>query len=120
LDAAEPMLAESLALRQGQFGKSHPFAVDALLNLAMLRIAQKRCADAVSLSREALAMTRYFLPERHGLTATSALGPARALQACGNAAEAQPLALEALRIRTEMMPAGAWQIGEARRAVGRE
>jgi tetratricopeptide (TPR) repeat protein len=118
LAEAEPMLTEALALRQAQFGKSHPVTADSLLLLAQLRIAQKRCAEAVSLSREALAMTRQFLPERHALTATAALGVAQALEACGEPGEAQPLALEALRIRTELMPAGAWQIGEATRSVG--
>jgi len=47
-------------------------------------------------------MTRQFLPQRHALNATQALGLARALEACGNAEEARPLAMEALRIRTEL------------------
>ena len=89
------------------------------MRLSALRIAQKRCDEAVPLSREALGMTRQFLPERHALIATAAFGLARALEACGEAREAQPLALEALRIRTELMPPGAWQIGEASRFVGR-
>jgi hypothetical protein len=109
------MLSESLSLRQTQFGKSHPSTADSLLRLSALRIAQKRCGEAVPLSREALAIARRFLPERHALVATAALGLARALEACGQLTEAQPLALEALRIRTEIMPAGAWQIAEARR-----
>jgi tetratricopeptide (TPR) repeat protein len=116
---AEPLLTESLALRQAQFGKSHPATAEALLNLAALRIDQKRCDEGVSLSREALAMTRQFLPERHARTATAALGLAGALKACGRGGEGQPLALEALRVRTELMPPGAWQIDEARRSVGR-
>jgi hypothetical protein len=62
-------------------------------------------------------MTRQVLPESHTRTATAALGLARALQACGKAGEAEPLALEALRIRTVLMPPGAWQIGEASRSV---
>lgn len=44
LQAAEPMLMESLTLRQGQYGKSHPITAESLLNLAALRIAQKRGA----------------------------------------------------------------------------
>ncbi|MGA2136155.1 MAG: tetratricopeptide repeat protein [Bryobacteraceae bacterium] len=83
--------------------------------MSALRVAQKRCAEAVPLSREALAISRQFLPESDALVATAALGLARALEACGDDAEAQPLAREALRIRTELMPVGAWQIGEARR-----
>lgn len=68
------MLTESLALRQAQFGKSHPSSADSLLRLSALRVAQRRCGEAVPLSREALATTRRFLPERHALTAPAALG----------------------------------------------
>ena len=71
------------------------------------------------MSREALAIAREFLPERHALTARAALGLAQALKASGEVAEAQPLALEAFRFRTELMPAGAWQIAEANRLVQR-
>ena len=112
---AEPMLTESLALRQTQFGKSHPATADSLLRLSVLRIAQKRCGEAVPLSQEALAIARRFLPQRHAFIATAALGLARSLEACGQPTEAKPLALEALRIRADIMPAGAWQIAEARR-----
>jgi hypothetical protein len=109
------MLTESLALRQTQFGKSHPATADSLLRLSVLRIAQKRCGEAVPLSQEALAIARRFLPQRHAFIATAALGLARSLEACGQPTEAKPLALEALRIRADIMPAGAWQIAEARR-----
>src|ERR1035438_8963760 len=47
LAAAEPMVTESLALRQAQYGKSRPFTADSLLLLAPLRIEQKRCAEAL-------------------------------------------------------------------------
>ncbi len=87
------------------------------MNLAALRIAQKQCAEAVRLSREALAIDRRILPQGHARTATAALGLARALHACGATAEAQPLGQEALRIRTGLMPAAAWQIAEAGRFV---
>jgi hypothetical protein len=109
------MLTESLALRQTQFEKSHPSTADSLLRRAGLRIAQRRCGEAVPLSQEALAIARHFLPERHAFIATAALSLAQSLEACGQAAEAKLLALEALRIRTDIMPAGAWQIAEARR-----
>jgi hypothetical protein len=115
LAAAEPMLAESLTLRQAQFGRSHPSTGDSLVRLSALRVAQKRCSEAVPLSREALSIDRQFLPEGHALVATAALGLARALEACSKDGEAHPRAREALRIRTELMPAGAWQIGDARR-----
>jgi tetratricopeptide (TPR) repeat protein len=111
------MITESLALRQEQFGKSHPVTADSLLNLAALRIAQKRSSEAVPLTREALAIARQFLPESHALVATAALRLARALEARGENQEAHLLALEALRIRKELMPAGAWQISEARKSV---
>jgi hypothetical protein len=81
---------------------------------AALRVAQKRGDEGVSLSREALGMMRQYFPERHARVAAAAFGLAGALQACGQFAEAQPLASEALRIRTELMPSGAWQIREAR------
>jgi len=119
LDAADAMLTESLSLRQAQFGKSHPVVAGSLLGMAALRMAQKRCGDAVPLSREALGSAREFLPVLHALTATAALSLARALQVCGNAAEARPLADEALNIRTQLMPGGSWQIGEARRFADR-
>ncbi len=118
-EAAQQMLIESLALRQAQFGRSHPASADSLLRLSTVRIGQQRCGEAVLLSREALATTRRYLPERHALTATAALGLAQALTACGAAGEARPLALEALRIRTELMAPGAWQIREASRFMGR-
>jgi hypothetical protein len=97
------MLSESLALREAQFGKSHPSTSDSLLRLSTLRIAQQRCGEAVPLSREALATARRYLLERHAFTAMAALGLAQALTACGEAVEARPLALEALRIRTELI-----------------
>jgi tetratricopeptide (TPR) repeat protein len=84
LQEAEPMLTESLALRQEQFGKSHPLTADALLNVASLRIAQKRSSEAVSLSREALAIVRQLLPASHALVAKAALELALALQAGGD------------------------------------
>lgn len=64
-------------------------------------------------------MTRQCLPERHARTASAVLGLAGALEACGRVEEAQPLASEALRIRIELMPPGAWQIGEARMSLER-
>ena len=84
------MLTESLTLRQEQFGRNHPVTAESLLNLAALRIAQKRGDEVVSLSREALGTIRQCLPERHARTATAAL-----------------------------MPAGAWRIGEARVSLER-
>ncbi len=51
------MLIESLALRQAQFGRSHPASADSLLRLSTVRIGQQRCGEAVLLSREALATT---------------------------------------------------------------
>jgi len=74
---------ESPALRQAQFGRSHPATADSLVTLSALRVAQKRCGEAVPLSREALSIDRQFLPEGHALVATAALGLARALEACG-------------------------------------
>jgi len=115
LMAAEPMLTESLALRKTQFGRSHPSTGGTLVSLAALRNAQKRCHEGVSRSREAFAKTRQSLAWNHVLVATAAFGLARSLEACGEAGEAQPLAMEALRIRTDLMPAGAWQIREAKR-----
>ena len=56
------MLTESLTLRQEQFGRNHPVTAESLLNLAALRIAQKRGDEAVSLSREALGTIRQCPP----------------------------------------------------------
>jgi len=92
LAAAEPILTESLELRRAERGNSHPVIAESLVSLSSLRLAQKRCGDAISLGREAVAMSRRFLPEHHLSRATAGLGLARALQACGEAAEATPLA----------------------------
>jgi hypothetical protein len=102
-------------------GKSHPATAESILNLAALRAGQKRCDEGVSLSREGLAMTRQFLPERHERIATAALGLAGALRACGRGGEGQPLVFEALQIRTELMPSVADRRGAqvcGRDAVG--
>jgi hypothetical protein len=40
LDAAAPMLDESLSLRQAQFGRNHPLVADSLLALSALFLAR--------------------------------------------------------------------------------
>ncbi len=62
LGAAEPMLAESLTLRQAQFGKSHPVIADSLLSLATLRIAQKRSKRPYPCRARLLRLPASFSP----------------------------------------------------------
>ncbi len=119
MKAAEPMLTESLALRRTQRGKSRPIIAESLVSLSSLRLEQMRCGEAVSLSREAVAMSRQFLLESHAFHAAAGLGLAVAPQPCGEAAEAAPLAQAALKILTALMPAGAWQLAEAKRLACR-
>jgi hypothetical protein len=67
LQAAEPMLTESLTLRQEQFGRNHPVTAESLLNLAALRIAQKRGDEVVSY--RAKLLVRFASVSRSGTRA---------------------------------------------------
>jgi len=115
LAEAEPLILEAMALRKAQYGDDHPLAAEPMIQLASLRLAQRRCPEAIRASRDALALSRRFYPAHHPRLATAALSLAQSLHACDAAAEARPLAAEALRIRTALLPAGAKPLEEARR-----
>jgi len=95
---AEPLLRDTLAIREDALGPEHPDTATSLNNLATLLNAQGDFAGARSLCERALAICEKALGPEHSGTARSLDSLAAQLHAQGDFAGAWPLYERALAI----------------------
>ena len=101
--AVEPLLKESLYMRQELLGESHPDVASSLSNLAFLYNNQGRYSEAEPLLQESLRMSRTLLGESH-IDVASILNNLALTYTCqGRYGEAKPLYDEALKMRRELL-----------------
>jgi len=117
LGEARIRLDEAAALADLMFTDIHPLCANIRINLAWTLYYEERLDEARAFADEALARRR-----RHGdsaLTVAEALTLlARIDAADGRIEDAEVRALESLSIFESLLPAGDWQIAEARGVLG--
>ncbi|MGH7575644.1 MAG: protein kinase domain-containing protein, partial [Longimicrobiales bacterium] len=105
LDAAQPLLEEALAIREGAHGGTHLETAASQHELAMLWNAMGRYAEADSILRNALATRSTLLGAEHIEVASSLTALATALRDQGDYDGADSLYHHALAIRRRLLGA---------------
>ncbi len=96
--AAEPVCAQTLALKQRAFGPEHPALAATLTQMANIRLAAGDTDASVALSRQTLDLTIKVLGPDHADVGVGHLNLGADLRAIGRFDEAEIEAREALRI----------------------
>ena len=96
--AAEPVCAQTLALKQRVFGPQHPALASTLTQMANIRLAAGDTNASLALSRQTLDLTIKVLGPDHADVGVGHLNLGADLRAIGRFDEAEIEAREALRI----------------------
>lgn len=96
--AAEPVCAQTLALKERIFGPEHPILASSLVQMAIIRTAAGDADCAVAINRRVLELTKRVLGPDHANVGIVHLNLGVDLRAVGRLAEAEVEAREALRI----------------------
>jgi serine/threonine-protein kinase len=116
VEEAQALFEQALAIRRAPDAAPEDLA-ETLHNLATVR-ARADPAAAEALFREALAIRRRRFGPEHVLVANSAMSLARLLHRQDRAAEALPLATDALAALNASLLPGDWRIGVAETVAG--
>jgi serine/threonine-protein kinase len=116
LREALALYRRALAIRSQALGPEHALVASSWSDVALTQRDLGDLAAAEEAAQRALAICRQTLGE-HGQTASTLLDLAEILARAGRAAEAEPLAAEALAIRKARLPAGDPAIAEAEAAL---
>ena len=99
-DEAEPLVRDSLELRESTLGPDHPEVADSLISLGDVLVAKGRFDEAEPFYRRAVDLRRTAAPDAR---AESLANLGLVLQDKGNLAEAEQLLVEALDLRREAL-----------------
>ncbi|MEZ6037366.1 MAG: tetratricopeptide repeat protein [Planctomycetota bacterium] len=100
--AAEPLLRQVLEARRRVRGE-HEETANSMISLATCLMRTRRAEQAAAMFAEAIAMLRRTTPAGYSGLAHALLGEARAHQALGDPAKAEPLLREAVAVRLEAL-----------------
>ncbi|HKU14349.1 MAG TPA: tetratricopeptide repeat protein, partial [Steroidobacteraceae bacterium] len=106
LDEAGSLLANAVRQKTEVFGRNSMEVADALDRFAVVRHSQRRFREAEELSREAIAICRLVLGDKHTSMANISTTLGRALVERGKYSEAEATLREALDIYLTTLPAG--------------
>jgi serine/threonine protein kinase/tetratricopeptide (TPR) repeat protein len=126
--AAEAGLRQALDMQQRALGANHPVVAATLNSLARVLLEERRYDDAAAALQDAVAIAGGAFGPDHQLVAIYTLDLAAVRMAGGNAAAAEPLLREGIRVRAHapgIVPTRRrtrveddWSIGGARSLLG--
>jgi eukaryotic-like serine/threonine-protein kinase len=126
--AAESQLRRALAMQRKAMGPGHPVVAGTLNSLARVLLEQRRYQESASLLHEATAIVSAAFGTDHQLVAIYTINLAAVQMAAGNAAAAEPLLREGIRVRDRapgIVPTRRrtrleddWSVGGARSLLG--
>jgi eukaryotic-like serine/threonine-protein kinase len=115
---AEALYRDALAMRRRIMGEKHPNLAITLNNFAGPLREQGKYGEAAAALEEALAISRPSLGDDHPQMAMFRVNLARVHLARKDAAAAEPLLQDALRIRRRAYAAGDWRIAAVESLLG--
>jgi tetratricopeptide (TPR) repeat protein len=116
--AAESLFRQSLAISRKTVGERHPSIASTLINLGRPLLEQGKYDEAASVLDEGIRMARASLGDDHALMAFGKIYMARVDLGRRDAAAAEPLLRDALRIRLRILPPDDWRVGVPKSILG--